>query len=458
VAPFSLTSYSDAKDKAHTIAAVVAKKLMPPWQADSHGEFKDERTLTPAQIETLKTWADAGAPAGDPHIGPPAPKFTPGWQMGAPDFVGEPTKPYPISAEGADDYRCFVIPTRFTEDRYVTGVEVRPGNRKVVHHVLIYLDSAGAARKIQSNDGKPGYASFGGPGFVPTGSLGGWAPGLQPYEMGEGNGFLLPKGADIVLQLHYHKDGKPETDLTRVGLKFAKGPIDKRVRWNAIGTEIIEIPPGNGHYEVSTSLKLPREVTVLDVIPHMHLLGHDMTVTATLPNGTRKQLIKVDNYDFNWQTRYSYKEPITLPAGTELSLKAHYDNSSGNPHNPNDPPKLVTFGEQTTNEMCYAFFSYTLDGEHLTKGVKLKDADDFSPSEEQISRIFQRFDSDHDGYLDEKELTALISYFSGEQPGPDGKTPKAEKGAALAITFYGRAQRGKLTRDEFIKLVHDRNQ
>ncbi|HTQ11343.1 MAG TPA: hypothetical protein VMI31_14860, partial [Fimbriimonadaceae bacterium] len=176
VAPFSLLTYQDAKQMAPTIAAAVGQKIMPPWQAVSHGEFTNERTLTPDQIQTLQTWAKNGAPAGDLAKAPAVPEFTPGWQMGKPDFVGEPSKPYEISADGTDDYRCFVIPTNFDQDRYVTGVEVRPGNRRVVHHVLIYLDSNGLARKKVSPDGKSGYESFGGPGFVPTGALGGWAP------------------------------------------------------------------------------------------------------------------------------------------------------------------------------------------------------------------------------------------------------------------------------------------
>ncbi len=456
VAPFSLTNYVEAKSKAKTIAAVVGKKYMPPWQAVSHGEFINERTLTPAQIGTLEAWADSGAPSGDLSKAPPAPAFTPGWQMGAPDFVGEPEKPYPVSADGADDYRCFVIPTHYAEDRYVTGIELRPGNRKIAHHVLVYLDTNGVARKIVSKDGKPGYQSFGGPGFPPSGSLGGWAPGLQPNILAPGDGFILPKGADIVLQLHYHKDGKAETDLTRLGLKFAKAPVDKKVRWEAIGDELLDIPPGNGAYPVTASLKIPRDITVLDVIPHMHWLGHDMSVTATFPNGTSKSLVKVDRYDFNWQTRYTYKEPVHLPAGTQLSLVAHYDNSASNPRNPNDPPKLVTFGEQTTNEMCYAFFSYTLDGEHLTKGIKVKDADDFGATDDQLDRIFKRFDADRDGFLDATEFANMIRYFSNEPTSTDGKPTKADTDAKLAIAFYGKAKKGKLSRDEFIKLARSR--
>jgi copper type II ascorbate-dependent monooxygenase-like protein len=457
VAPFSLTNYEEARAKAKTIVASTERKLMPPWQAVSHGEFQDERTLSATEIETLKDWADGGAPAGDLKKAPPSPTFTPGWMMGTPDFVGGADRPYPIAGEGADDYRCFIIPTHYSEDKYVAAVELRPGNRKVVHHVLIYVDSNGLARKIQSKDGKPGYASFGGPGFPPTNSLGGWAPGLQPNILGPGAGFLLPKGADIVLQLHYHKDGKPETDLTKIGLKFAKGPVDKEVRWNAIGEQVLDIPPGNSAYPVTTTLTLPRDLTVLDVIPHMHWLGHDMTVTATFPDGTKKSLIDVSHYDFNWQTRYTYKEPVKLPKGTVLTLVAHYDNSKGNPRNPNNPPKPVTFGEQTTNEMCFAFFSYTLDKEHLAQGVRLEEKDDFGLSDNELDKMFDKFDADHDGFLEAPELAALIRYFSGEAPSTDGKPTKSDNNAKMAVMFYGKAHKGALTRDEFMKLVKTQN-
>lgn len=457
VAPFSLTSYAEARAKAGTIAAVVQQRYMPPWQAVSHGQFLDERTLTPKQIQTISEWAEAGAPPGDLAQAPKVPAFTPGWQMGPPDFVGEPDRSYPIAAEGSDDYRCFVIPTRFSEDRYVTGIELRPGNRKVVHHVLIYIDTKGIARRKVSKDGKPGYESFGGPGFAPSGSLGGWAPGIEPQILAPGTGFLLPKGADLVLQMHYHKDGKPETDLTRLGLKFAKTPIDKKVRWDAVGEVFLDIPPGDPKYEVRASLKVPRAITLMDVIPHMHWLGHDMEVTATLPDGSTKQLIDVDHYDFNWQTRYAYRDPVHIPAGTTLSLVAHYDNSSNNIHNPNEPPKRVTFGEQTTDEMCYAFFSYTVDAEHLASGQKVQDLDDFGETESALSRVFDRFDTDHDGYLEPDELATLISFFSGKPVDANGKPVDMTGQAKMAIAFYGRTVKGKLTRSEFIKMAKNRN-
>jgi hypothetical protein len=457
VAPFTLTSYEDAKRKASTLAAVAKQKYMPPWQAVSHGEFVNERTLTPAQIEILDDWAKAGAPKGDLSQAPKPPSYTPGWAMGTPDFIGKPSQPYSVAAEGADDYRCFVIPTNYPEGKYVTGIELRPGNRQVVHHVLIYLDKSGVARKKAGKDGKPGYASFGGPGFIPVGSLGGWAPGLQYQQLPAGKGLWLPPGADIVLQIHYHKNGKEESDLTQLGLQFAKGPIDKRVRWESVDNELITIAPGDSHYEVKADLVLPAAVTLLDVIPHMHLLGHDMTVTATLPDGAKRQLIHVEPYDFNWQTRYTYKEPIHLPKGTRLDMVAHYDNSAENPHNPNNPPKKVMFGEQTTNEMCFAFFSYTFDDEHIAKGVKIGDGEGMESGRRELTlnKIFDHFDADHDGKLNAAELADVVQFFESALDDPSKKPTDPNVAAKFLIAMYGKAEKGFLNRHEFAKMAKE---
>ena len=285
-----------------------------------------------------------------------------------------------MSAEGEDLYRCFVVPTNFDSGRFVTGIEVRPGNRHVVHHVIAYLDTRVRCRSqtLDGADGAPGYTSFGGPGFAPTGALGGFkVPGIDAQITPTAVGIWLPKGADIVLQVHYHRDGKPEeADQTQIGLTFAKGHRSiSECETRRLGNRSSSaIKPGDTHYEVKASLTVPADVTVYDVLPHMHWLGHDMTVTATLPSGKTEQLVSVAPYDFNWQTRYTYREPVKLPKGTKLNLVSHYDNSSANIHNPSNPPKRVTFGEQTTNEMCFAFFTYSIDAEHITKGQRIEGA------------------------------------------------------------------------------------
>jgi mono/diheme cytochrome c family protein len=370
VAPFSLLTYRDTGKRAKQIARVTGERIMPPWKAEAgFGQFANDRHLTPEQIALFQDWAEAGAPEGQSADLPSAPKFTDGWTLGEPDVVLEPDEDYPLAAEGPDIYRCFVIPTKFTEDHYIGAMEIRPGNRKVVHHVIVHFDTTGTARELDARDPGPGYTSFGGVGFKSSGMIGGWAPGILPTFLPEGIGRLVPSGADLVVQVHYHRSGKPETDRTKVGLYFTRGIVDKKVRAWPLAKLALRIPAGDSDYVAHASLTVPRDVTAYRVTPHMHLLGREMKVTATLPDGTLLPLVHVNNWDFNWQTSYQFATPLQLPAGTRVELEAHYDNSAGNPVNPNNPPKMVKWGEQTTDEMCLAFVAYTLNSEHLARGA-----------------------------------------------------------------------------------------
>jgi mono/diheme cytochrome c family protein len=368
VAPFSLLTYEDVAKRARQITRVTGERIMPPWKAEAgFGEFANDRHLTTQEIALIQDWAESGAPEGSSADLPSTPKFADGWTLGEPDVVLEPDEDYHLAAEGPDIYRCFVVPTKFTEDHDIRAMEIRPGNRKVVHHVIVHYDTTGAARELDARDPGPGYTSFGGVGFRSSGMIGGWAPGNYPTFLPEGIGRIVPRGADLVLQVHYHRSGKPETDRTKIGLYFAKGTIDKRIRAKMVLKYLLRIPPGDSNYVVHASLPVTEDVTAYRITPHMHLLGREMKVTATLPNGKVLPLVHVTDWDFNWQTSYQFKTPIHLPAGSQLDLEAHYDNSAGNPVNPNNPPRLVRWGEQTTDEMCLAFVTFTLDKEHLAR-------------------------------------------------------------------------------------------
>lgn len=381
VAPFSLENWQQAANWAGAIKDATLKRRMPPWKADSHGEFQNERRLTDAEIQTITEWVDSGAPSGDQHTAPKPPAVGSAWPLGKPDVVYSMPQSYDVGPEGRDEYRCFVIPTGYTDDKWVTGMDFHPGNRAIVHHIIAYLDFSGKARSLDEKDPGPGYKNptpGSGPGFFPTMFLGGWAPGNEARKLPDGVGTILPAGADIVLEVHYHRNGKPEKDKTQVGVYFATAPIDKRIRMLPIVNPYFYIPPGASNHEVLASMPVMNDITVLSVTPHMHQVGRDMTVRATLPDKTTiKPLVKVPDWDFNWQITYMYREPIKLPKGSTLSLTAHYDNSTSNPRNPNNPPKPVKWGEQTTDEMCIAFVAYTNDDEHLTKGVTVKDLFDF---------------------------------------------------------------------------------
>ena len=234
VGPFSLLTYKDAAKRASDLAEITSERRMPPWKAEpGFGEFHDERRLSDADIQTIAHWAESGSPEGDSKDLQPVPRFPEGWQLGTPDLVLRISEPFHVPADGRDIYRCFVIPIPIDSDKTVAAVEFRPGNRKVVHHALLFLDSSGAGRKKDEADPGPGYASFGGPGILPTGGLGGWAPGAMPRSLPEGMGKLLRKGSDLVLQIHYHPDGKPETDHSSVGIYFTKKPARSIVDRNS---------------------------------------------------------------------------------------------------------------------------------------------------------------------------------------------------------------------------------
>jgi mono/diheme cytochrome c family protein len=369
VAPFSLLNYRDVSKRAKQIARVTSEEIMPPWKAEKgFGEFANDRHLTSQQMALFQDWLKAGTPEGSAADLPPAPKFPDGgWTLGAPDLVLKPDEDYTLGAEGPDLYRCFVVPTKLAEDHYIAAIEVKPGNRKVVHHVIVHFDTTGQARELDAHDPGPGYTAFGGVGFKSGGMIGGWAPGNYPTFLPAGIGRLLPKNADIVLQVHYHRSGKIEKDRTKIALYFAKSPVDKRIRSFPLAKFRLRIPANDSNYVVQATLPVRFDVTAYRVTPHMHLLGKDMKVTATLPDGTLVPLVYVKNWDFNWQTGYEFKTPIHLPKGSRVDLEAHYDNSTNNPINPNEPPRLVTWGEQTTDEMCIAFLSFTLDREHLMR-------------------------------------------------------------------------------------------
>ena len=364
VAPFSLVSYDDAKKWARMIATVTEAKRMPPWKAvPNYNEFHDANVLTSQQIETLKNWADNDAPRGDKSKEPTPKKFMGEWALGTPDLVVGAEREFSLPAEGSDIYRNFILKTNFAETRYIKAMDVRPGNPRVVHHVIAFLDEKGRSHALESKiqDGQPGYKTFGGIGFMPDGALGGWAPGLRAQFTPEGAAFELRPGTTIVLQVHYHLSGKAEKDLTKIGLYFAKEPIKKTMQLAWVANPMFRLKPGDSNAIVKMIYPVPADVTVYGAMPHMHLLGKSMKAWAELPDGTIKPIVWVADWDFNWQMNYMFKQPMKLPRGTRIHVESIYDNSANNPHQPNDPPKEVRWGEETTDEMFLLILPFTLD-------------------------------------------------------------------------------------------------
>jgi len=364
VAPFSLLTYEDAVKHAKQLEVVTQSRYMPPWKPEAgFGEFQDTRHLSDAEIALIKRWVDGGAPEGKASDLPKSPAFVEGWQLGQPDLVLKMPESYTLHAEGRDVYQCFVIPMNNDEDKYVAAIEFRPGNRKAVHHALVFLDHTGTARKLDAADPDVGYRSFGGIGFTPSGGLGGWAPGAAPYRLPDGVGRPVRKNSDVVLQVHYHPTGKVETDQSTIGIYYLKTP-PKQISYSLpLAQRRLDIQPGNNNYKATAEFTAPMDLEVIGVAPHMHLLGREMKVTATLPDGSVKPLIYIKDWDFNWQGQYLYREPMTFPKGTKFQMEAIYDNSPENPRNPSNPPKRVTWGEQTTDEMALCFVSIVVKDE-----------------------------------------------------------------------------------------------
>ncbi len=348
VAPFSLVTYADAARRAGLIATVTGSRYMPPW-LPSEPHFQHERRLTAAEIGILRRWAESGAPAGNPAETPAPPRYPEGWQLGAPDLETEMRTAFEVPAEGPDLYRCFAIPAPEARDRWVRAIDIRPGNPKVVHHALLFQDITGTARK---RDTGAGYSCFGTPGFLPARGLGGWTPGALPVLMPDGMPELLHGGADLVLQVHYHPTGKPETDRTRAALYFTAQKPRRRLMDIPLGSRNIDIPAGERRYKVTDHFVIPVDVDAIAISPHAHYVCKEMAGYAVLPDGRRRTLIRIPDWNFNWQQQYTYGAPIRLPEGTRVEMEFTYDNSDDNPRNPNHPARRVVWGPGSTDEMA----------------------------------------------------------------------------------------------------------
>ena len=364
-------TFDDAHRHAALIASVTQSRQMPPWKAETgYGHFMNERHLSDDQIETIAAWAQAKAPEGDPFDAPPTPTFTDGgWQLGKPDLIVKMAEPFTVPAAGPDVFRCFIVPLNLTKDEYVTAVEFRPSDRKVVHHALLFLDARGQADGVQKewtdshpDDHQIGYSRFGGPGFTPSGGLGGWAPGATPSFLPDGIARYLAASSQLIIQTHFHPTGKPEVEQSSVAIYFAKKPPTKVLSQLLLGNRHIDIPAGDKTYTVTDSVDVPCDLSVVGITPHAHLVCKQMEVWATLPDDKPMiPLIKICDWDFNWQGQYRYADPLHLPAGATLHMKYVYDNSEDNERNPNTPPQEIRFGEQTTNEMAFCFLEVVPD-------------------------------------------------------------------------------------------------
>ena len=334
-APFSLMTYKDASRRADFICDVTASGRMPPWKPHAGaGVFLDAARLSATEIETLRIWSESGCPQGDPSLAARPPEFTDGWHLGTPDLVLTMPRPYAVSASGPDIYRSFPIPFPLDHDVTICGVEFRPGNRRVVHHSRMHLDTTGDARRRDLRDEEPGFTaslgSSGGP-ELPYPGIGAWTPGITPRFAADGVGRVVPRGSDVVVQVHYHPTGKPETDQSSIGLFFARKPVTKTMAGYTLCTDRIDIPAGEKRHKILLSTRIKASIHLYTVVPHAHYLCREFRLAATLPDGTVQPLLWITDWDLDWQDQYRYAQPVRLPEGTILTLAAYFDNSADNP-------------------------------------------------------------------------------------------------------------------------------
>jgi tetratricopeptide (TPR) repeat protein/mono/diheme cytochrome c family protein len=373
-APFSLLTYEDVKHHAQQIAAVTKQRYMPPWlPEDGHLQFEEERHLTNAQIQLIQDWVKQGAVAGREADAPPVPKFASEWALGKPDIILKVDQPYHLAADGPEIFWNFVLPVPITETRWVKAMEVRPGNQKVFHHANVIIDRSGSARRKEPRPGL-GFAgmdlSVEEDTFDPDGHFLSWKPGSPPVVEPDGMAWRAEPGMDLILNVHLRRTGKEEIVTPEIGLYFTDKPQTKfpmLVQLEHDGA--INIPPGDKDFVITDEFRCPVDLNVLAVYPHAHYLATLMDAEATLPDGSKKVLIRIPHWDLNWQGVYRLKDPLTLPKGTVVSISYHYDNSAANPLNPNRPPKPVKGGNEAMDEMSHFWLQVLPVGDGDQRGV-----------------------------------------------------------------------------------------
>jgi len=405
-APMSLLSYKDARPWARSIRENVLSREMPPWHADPHvGQFTNDPRLTQAEIDTITAWVDGGAKEGEPRDLPPAPKFVEGWNIGQPDLILKMPGEFTLDADGPDEYQNFPIDPGFTEDKYVQMAEARPGNRRIVHHIVAIIlrpPQDGQPRTKQTQEEfekqraerdpilykegflrrlRPNVAIYDDGCQLPNGGGGnqldgggqvrspmllcGFAPGARPEKWEPGTVRKIPAGSQIILQVHYSKPaGQVEKDRSMIGLVFAKQPPRKESFMQPISNRYFLIPEGAENHRVTACWTAPQDIHLTGALPHMHKRGKAMEIKVFYPDGRSEALLNVPRYDFSWQTYYKFRQSIAIPKGTRFMVTGYLDNSVKNKNNP-DPTQTVRFGEPTYDEMMIGWIEYTVDGQSL---------------------------------------------------------------------------------------------
>ncbi len=430
--PFPLLNYDDVKKRASQIASVTARRYMPPWLPEpGHGEFSEERRLTSAQIKLIQDWVKQGSPEGPAASAPQPPKFSSTWQMGPPDLILRASKPYKLPADATETFWNFILPVPITTTRWVKAIEVRPGNARVFHHANVILDRSRSARRreIVAGAGFEGMdLIFEEEVFDPDGHFLSWKPGTEPVVEADGMSWRADPGMDLILNVHLKPTGKVETVMPLIGLYFTDKPQTRfpmLVQLERDGQ--LDIPAGEKDFVITDELKTAMDLNVLAIYPHAHYLAKLMEADATLPDGSKKWLVRIPDWDLNWQGVFRLKTPLFLPKGSTVQMRYHYDNSAGNPRNPNSPPKRVTGGNRADLEMGHFWLQVlpAAEGDHR--------------AELQESLAMQRLSKYPDDFTANYQMgDLLLSQGKAEQAIPHfAKAVAADPRSVIAVSEMG---------------------
>lgn len=364
IGPMPFTNYSEAVAYGAMIKSVTQSRYMPPWKPDpAYRSFVDENVLSTAQIQAIKDWVDGGMPQGNPALEPPLPSFPTGSQIGVPDLVLPMTQAFTQTGNNTDQYRIFVLPTGLQQDKEIKAIEFRPGNKRITHHAIIGMDTTNQANVLDQAQAGYGYTQYGGFGFTPNEPLlAGWTPGMSPKVYPQGIGKVLWKNSKLLLQMHYAPTPIPETDSSVINIFYANAPLTRQATLTPITPQHLL----NGPFVIQpNTVKTFRArytigiaVSLLNLLPHGHLLCKSWEAYAVKPNGDTIKLVKINDWDFNWQGMYSFRNMQPLPAGTQLFVHGTYDNTASNPLNPHSPPQIVRWGENTADEMFLLYLTW----------------------------------------------------------------------------------------------------
>ncbi len=387
VAPMSLMNYKETRPWVKSIREKVAGRTMPPWPLDrAYGKFAGERGLTSEEINTIVSWVDSGAREGDPKDVPAPPSFPAGWQLGKPDAVFEVAEDYAVPAQGVVEYQHFVVPTGFTEDKWVQAAEIRSNHIELVHHVIVFVQPPpefkmspfGISMRREAQPPREPDAVIRGQ-RLNRGRLGLFLAATGPGERGNvfppGAGFRIPAGSKLIFQVHYTPNGTPVKERSKIGLFYSKQVPEYEIKTVGVQNGQFEIPAGEANYRVEASLTFLEDARIWNLIPHMHLRGKSFEYRLVYPDGRTQTILSAPKFDFNWQSVYTLAEPVRAPKGTRLECVAYFDNSTGNKYNP-DATKAVRWGDQTWEEMMIGFTTFSLDSQRVKQAESKKASDE----------------------------------------------------------------------------------